>query len=200
MKHFKGKAWAKHVAVFNTWGEGIYQAIVHELLKLREPTSEKKILHISLDGIRGVDYRLGAPAHVIAAYDVPNITMLRQGGGRGARLFTDTCKLTLIIPSCSMLAPIKASQIEQYLSDNELTLSAADSLKRAVLKAIDGEVPTKTAPAELLEMTQILVNPQRKLLPTIETDKEESVRNYKRLKQSFPGLPENCMTLLHGLI
>ena len=143
LKLYKGKAWAQHVRVFNKWGEGVYQSVTHELLKLREPSSEKKILHISLDGIRGVDYRLGAPAHVVAAYNVPNITMLRQGGGRGARLFTDTCKLTLIICSTSMLASIKADQIETYLSNNELTLSAADSLKRAVLDEIDGKVPVR---------------------------------------------------------
>ena len=167
-----------------------------DLDKIRKPTTGKKVLHVSLQGIRGVDYRLGETAVVICAYNVGNITMLMQCGGRGARIFTDKCNMIMIVPESSMLAKVAANSIVSYLTNLEQSSASEDGIKRHIIEAIDGEVPMKDDKKELAEVRDILVNPQRKIHASMENPDPIAKKNYIKVRSLFPGLPEDQMELI----
>ena len=191
-----GKSWQNDVHVFNSWSEGAFEQVMLDLDKIRKPTTGKKVLHVSLQGIRGVDYRLGETAVVICAYNVANITMLMQCGGRGARIFTDKCNMIMIVPETSMLAKVAPNSIVSYLTNLEQSSASEDGIKRHIIEAIDGEVPTKEDKKELAEVRDILVNPQRKIHASMENPDPIAKKNYIKVRSLFPGLPDDQMELI----
>ena len=111
--------WASKVVPFNNWGDLQFANIARKLRELSEQAHGNVILHISVDGIRGVDYKLSDVAHVLICYDVPNFAMFKQCCGRGARQFDKSANVEVIVKAGTKLARCRADQIENELDDLE---------------------------------------------------------------------------------
>ena len=75
-----------------------------------------QVIHVSVDGVRGVDYNMQQTAYVIIGYNVPNLAMFRQCCGRGARHFNQVADVQFVLWENEPLAKARASDLEARAS------------------------------------------------------------------------------------
>ena len=81
------------------------------------------IVHTDNDGLRGVDFKLKPPVHVVVAKHLTTQDEAEQGLGRGARHLGNRAEGTLVVAAGTEQAKIKPEKIVSALINRDYAQS-----------------------------------------------------------------------------
>jgi hypothetical protein len=154
---------------------------------LKDLQSEKKILHVSVDGGRGVDFAMNTPAHVLIIKDIQSLSEFRQFAGRGARKHSQTCQVFICVPHDGFLANMRADNVQFHLTSHQAYLGDQDLTKMKICASLDGQL-IRARNSQECETAVAILNDEECQVYADEGDpnKAKAAANYAKIQAGFP--------------
>ena len=193
--HTADAPWKDKVMVFKNFKDLVlYSDLRTSIAHLKALQSEKRVLHVTMDGGRGVDFAMNSPALVIIIKDVRSLSEFRQLAGRGARKHSQTCKVFICVPHGGFLAGTSREQVETKLTTHQAYLADQDIVKMKICERLNGKnVGLRNVDAA--QKAVDVLNDEDKMVSADESDpnKKQADKNYGVIVEGFP-------TVMPGLV
>ena len=176
--------------VFNNFSGSNSANIMQMLRVLRELATETRIIHTTVIGGRGVDYKTNEPALVIIAKDPSNLSEYRQFAGRGCREVEKKADVEVIVKHDSLLANASCDSVETVLASLETERVNQDIFKMKCAAVLDGQTILSNAKNRIKQTVEWFNDASVAILPEKESADFEAVKlRYYEIRAVWKVLP-----------
>ena len=189
MKSFLAAAdepWSSDVVQFPKFDADTFADTSTAVQELALPSPRFRVLHVSLEGIRGVDFAMEDNAHVIVLHDISGLSEFRQACGRGARKFHSPCTADLVVSSASFVQESWVEDIEARLASLAPYEVMQDAVKARICGTLDGQVIRGATLENVVEAEKVLNHPDYAVHAAVGATNFESAKtNYAIVRELF---------------